>query len=325
MKRILSILFIFLILFGISPVDLCADETTYTVQFDGGRYGTITGDSGSKLDCIPFNSTYYLNGNTATIVFPDRSIHEFTLNKTNDPNNKYYFKGFHISGQVDSLYTTLNINKDLILVGTYGVANSLTEYRVRYIDEDGNEILPTDTMYANEGDQPIVGCRYKAGYIPNVAMMQSEPLRKGVVQVFTFIYRWYGQDDVYIPLEPVVVYVYPTRTTVKPDTTTDEGTEVIEEIVYEPEPQPAPAPAPAPAPEPEPEPEEKTILETIGDMIAPLTNWINDTLHTNPVLGVAAIAGLAAIGIGIIFLLVFLFMLLFKRRKKDEEEQPQQS
>lgn len=330
MKKIFSILFIILMIITVDPLKVNGDEdgstvyagTTYTIQFDGGRYGTV--DGGSVLSEIPFNSEVHINGNDTTIIFPDKSEHVFKLTKANDPENKYYFKGYHISGQVDEMLGVFNIDKDLILVGTYGVANSLTEYRVRYIDTDGNEILPTDTMYANEGDQPIVGCRYKAGYIPNVAMMQSDPLKKGVIQVFTFIYKWYGQDDVYIPLEPEIVYVQPTRTTTKPDTETDEGTEVIEEVVVV-EPEPQPTPPPAPEPEPEPEPEEKTLLETIGDMIAPLTNWISNTMETNPVLGIAAIVGLAAVGVGILFLLVFLFMLLFKRKNKDEEEQPQQS
>ena len=191
MKKIFSILFIVLMVFGISTAIIDADETTYTIQFDGGRYGTVTGDSGTVLKNIPFNSRFYSNGNEATIVFPDNTQYKFTLSKANDPENKYYFKGYHISGQVDEMVSVLNVDKDLILVGTYGVANSLTEYRVRYIDTDGNEILPTDIMYANVGDQPIVGCRYKAGYLPNVAMMQSDPLQKGVVQVFTFIYKWY--------------------------------------------------------------------------------------------------------------------------------------
>ena len=323
-RKLLSFLFIVLIVLGIGIEKVEAEPAepakpyTYSVEFDGGRYGEVYDESEnavSVISDIPYGSTFYRNGNNVTIVKPDHSELKYHL-KQNEGTSKYYFKGFHVSGQVDDMVDVVPVEKDTILVATYGVSGSLTEYRVRYIDDSGKELAPTDVMYANVGDQPIVGCRYIAGYLPNVAMMQSVPLEKGVIQLFTFIYKWYGEDDVYIPLEPIIEYVYPKKTTVKPDTVEDEGEEIIE-VVVEPEPAPAPTPAPAPAPDDGSE----TETEEIGNILTPLVNWIKNTMEENPVLGVAAIIGLVILGLGILFLLIFLILLLLKRRKKDDEKE----
>lgn len=325
MKKILSALFLVMLMSLACLGNISADENyTYTIEFDNGLYGTITD----------------LQGNPVTIktgIDPTKGPQFIPSQYRVEVNNpKYYFKGFHISGKMEEddngvfkPIGTTPIDKDLIIVATYGVAGSLKEYHVRYVDQDGYELLPTDRFYGNIGDKPVVAYRYISGYTPNTYNYTGTITDSDEILTFTFVYT-INTHTVYEDVEgdPLIIYTYPDRvgpTTQREGDTRDEGTEVIEEIIeyVEPEPIIDVDPQPQPVPEPEPEPEEKTILETIGDMIAPLTNWINETMETNPVLGVAAIVGLSLLALGIFGLLVFFIIFLLSRRKKDDEEQAQ--
>ena len=340
LKKLLSLLFISILVLSVDFEKVHADYE-YKVEFLDGTHGTIYDSDGNKVDKIVIpnvspNAQLITNINNpstdvAVLDITVRSGSKITYYKQYEiklDNPKYYLKDFHEYGQLNDtnsitfkpILRTMNIDQDKIFVGTYTVAGELAEYHVRYVDENGEDLFPMDRLYGKPGEKPVVGYRYIAGYVPNAYNLTQTIPTDGSVMVLTFVYRWVGFPDTEdVVIEEDQEFVYPTVVT---HTEQPEEVEVIEEIEYVPEEIIDYDPTPEPEPEPEPEPKEKTLLETIGDMIAPLTNWINNTMETNPVLGVAAIAGLAAVGIGIIFLLVFLFMLLFKRRKKDEEEQP---
>ena len=337
MKKIICSLFVLLMLIGLTTNPVSADERyNYTIEVSGGLYGQVDGKD-EEFFTVESGKGYRFNTNNIKVTVKDEYA------------DKYAFLGFHVAGRVadeigdgsEQLVDTFNsvgdflVNKDLMLVATFGVKSKLVAYYIRYVDENGYELLPQDTLYGNAGDKPVVAYRYISGYLPNTYHYTGTiPTKDATPLTFTFVYHELDNgDDDGTELEPLVVYVYPTRVgptnesqgPVRDDGTseTDEGVEEIIEYV-EPDPIIDVDPNPQPEPEPEPEPEEKTLLETIGDMIAPLTNWINETMETNPVLGVASIIGMSLLVFGIIGLLIFLFMLLFKR-KKDDEEKPQEA
>ena len=324
MKKLLTSLLVALLLCIVGFGSVSAEENyTYTIEFDNGMYGVITDLNGN-----PVSEIKDIDPKLGPTFVPSNYRVEVT-------NPKYYFKGFHISGIMDEYDNgvfkplgTIPVDKDLIIVATYGVSGSLKEYHVRYVDQDGYELLPTDHFYGNVGDKPVVAYRYIAGYTPNTYNYTGTIPADDTVLTFTFVYT-INRTTVYEDVEgdPLIVYTRPNRvgpTTTTEEPTEDEGTEVIEEIIeyVEPEPVIDVDTQPEPTVEPEPE-EEKTFLETIGDMIAPLTNWISNTMESNPVLGVAAIIGISLLVIGILGLLLFLILLLIKRRKKNDERQPE--
>ena len=87
-RKLLSFLFIVLIVLGIGIEKVEAEPAepakpyTYSVEFDGGRYGEVYDESEnavSVISDIPYGSTFYRNGNNVTIVKPDHSELKYHL------------------------------------------------------------------------------------------------------------------------------------------------------------------------------------------------------------------------------------------------------
>ena len=109
-------------------------------------------------------------------------------------NNKYYVRGFRVAGHDNdevSGFGAISFEKltqDMSYEVAYGIKGALVSYRVNYQDEDGAELLPTDTFYGMPGDKPVASFRYVAGYEPqsyNQAMTLSEDESQNVI---TFVY-----------------------------------------------------------------------------------------------------------------------------------------
>ena len=177
--RAVSVLFtLALILFGMAanlPAQVYADEEdaafTYHVTVSGGLHGTVNGQDQVDVQIAPggqFNPNSY----------------KVTLN---DGDDKYYFKGFHVSGIEGVLEGAQTINEDKVFVATYGVKGALVAYTVHYVDENGGQLLPSGTFYGNPGDKPVIAYQYVEGYLPQAYNLTGTLTEEGTNE-FTFVY-----------------------------------------------------------------------------------------------------------------------------------------
>ncbi|SOB96431.1 hypothetical protein [Pseudobutyrivibrio ruminis] len=123
------------------------------------------------------------------------------VNVDNSETNtsKYYVKGLRVAGSDDLVKDT---NKDVTLhvvgdesyVVAYGVGN-IIPYTVRYVDEDANELLPDETLYAAEGEVVYVPARHIKGYVPDYYYRTaSKGLKKDTVFTFEYHKRVIGEE-----------------------------------------------------------------------------------------------------------------------------------
>ncbi len=177
--RAVSVLFtLALILFGTAanlPAQIYADTDdaafTYHVTVSGGLHGTVNGQDQVDVQIAPGGQ---FNPNDYTVAL-------------NDGDDKYYFKGFHVSGIEGVLTGAQAVNEDMVFVATYGVKGDLVEYTVHYVDENGNQLLPSGTFYGNPGDKPVIAYQYVEGYLPQAYNLTGTLTENGPNE-FTFVY-----------------------------------------------------------------------------------------------------------------------------------------
>ena len=113
---------------------------------------------------------------------------------------KYYLAGLRVSGgdaiitqaKLDSekhmdVRASFSIKGDESYVAAYGVGEAIP-YEVRYVDEDGNALLPADTYFAALGEKVLVPAKHVDGYYPDAYYRTaSKGLQQGTV--FTFNYK----------------------------------------------------------------------------------------------------------------------------------------
>ena len=177
-KRIIAILLLVLILCTVTAPAACADDYTYTVRIYAGENGKIDGQ-----DYIEIPGKNY--GEIISL--------ESYISKAQANNEMYEVKGFKESGlDTRTIYSgsaSYEVKKDVDFVVAYGVPGSMVEYTVRYEDANGKELLPPETMKGNEGDTPIVACRFVENYIPNAYNETKTLVADSTQNVFTFTYK----------------------------------------------------------------------------------------------------------------------------------------
>lgn len=113
--------------------------------------------------------------------------------------SKYYVKGLRVAGSDDLVKdtnksVTLHVVGDESYVVAYGVGN-IIPYKVRYVDEDANELLPEETLYAAEGEVVYVPARHIKGYVPDYYYRTaSKGLKKDTVFIFEYHKRVIGEE-----------------------------------------------------------------------------------------------------------------------------------
>lgn len=342
MKKLITLLSILFLLFGVLGQNVYAEsegtsETSGTTDTSG--TGGATGGSGSADSSAsePFTYKVTIDGGLhGQVNSKDQIVEKFTPGEQFNPSNynvtvinpegkTYYFKGFHVSGQMEETKTDVfkpigafNVNKDIIIVATYGVAKTLTNYYVNYVDADGNVLLPRRTFQGNIGDKPVISYEYINGYLPNT-------------------YNYTGtivEEDTEAGVKPLeVTFVY---TRIPGGGGSGEGGEEVT-YIYEEIPggggtRPGGGTAPTPSTPDVPTPAD--IID-IDDNPTPLTpgddnnNNNNNNEPTEPIepepvptglwqylLNHPALLGLGGIGLfGLIALIIFLLM---RRRRGDE-------
>lgn len=197
MKKLITFFGILILLLSVVGQNVYADEEpigTDDVADAGSSSATDSNGSGESTTPKPFKYRVTIDGGLhGQVNSNDQIVEEFTPGKQFNPNDytitvinpedpdnpgeylkKYYFKGFHISGQMEETKTDVfkpigafDVKEDTIVVATYGVAKTLTNYYVNYVDTDGNVLLPRRTFQGNIDDKPVISYEYIEGYLPN--------------------------------------------------------------------------------------------------------------------------------------------------------------
>lgn len=200
---------------GMLPVGAQAsapEKTSYTYTFtlSAGDKGLINGQEKVTVSRLKLGDSVNL--------FED-FYDQISLNAEDD---KYYVKGFRLSGRDNQDMTTegandilspvVTVTGDMDYVVAYGIKGDQVSYQVRYQDEDGNELAPTRTYYGNIGDKPIVAYHYIDGYIPQALALTKTLSADASENIFTFVYVQGDPSD-------IVNHVT--------ETTTVDGTQVV--------------------------------------------------------------------------------------------------
>ena len=175
-----------------APAEERDGSYSYTITLSAGDKGLVNGKEKEVVKDLKQGVTFNLFDN-----FYDN----IELN-----DDKYYIKGFRLSGRDnqdmlseganDILSPVVTVNGDADYVVAYGIKGDQVSYVVQYQDEDGNELLPSQTFYGNIGDKPIVAYRYIDGWIPQTLALTKTLSATASENVFTFVYVQGDPSDI---------------------------------------------------------------------------------------------------------------------------------
>lgn len=191
-----SLLLLSVIVFAFGQNVLAADEEyTYTVRFYAGNQGQLTGNGISA----PSNAKVSKSGTEITITglkYGD-TLYMNPQDAAKSSDSKYYVKGIRRSGRDNSEATesSFRVASDRDYVIAYGISGSLVSYKVNYLDEDGNELLRSDTYYGNPGERQYVSCRYVEGYQPQALNLVKTLSTDESKNVFDFQYTPVAEEE----------------------------------------------------------------------------------------------------------------------------------
>lgn len=191
-----SLLFLSSLVFVFGQSALAADEEySYTVRLYAGNQGQLTGSGISA----PANAKVSKSGAEITITglkYGD-TVYMSPQDAAKSTDSKYYVKGIRRSGRDNSEATesSFRVASDRDYVIAYGISGNLVAYRVNYLDEDGNELLGSDTYYGNPGERQYVSSRYIDGYQPQALNMVKTLSTDESKNVFDFRYAPVGEEE----------------------------------------------------------------------------------------------------------------------------------
>ncbi|MCR5196737.1 MAG: hypothetical protein K6D38_10465 [Pseudobutyrivibrio sp.] len=230
-----------------------AQEVAANTGYDYCVNITLTGADGFKFNQDAVKSIFgegaSISGETVVIPHVSYGTHyDVVLNDANhnpylvtepadagDDGLIYYVKGLRVAGDDAIIGSEVTDKKDVFgnkimnypdvaqidikgdesYVVAYGVGQAV-EYKVRYLDEAGNNLLPDDDKFGAKGRKCYVPSKHIDGYKPDALFKtNSKGLAKG--DVFTFVYSE-NQGTVVVN---------------GPDTVTEEYVEVEGEPKYE--------------------------------------------------------------------------------------------
>ncbi|MFQ9387733.1 MAG: MucBP domain-containing protein [Coprococcus sp.] len=184
---------------------MAADTYTYKVTVYAGNKGTIDGQEQKEITGLSFGSQVILDINSVKVT-----------------DDKYYVKGFRLSGRdnEEALATpTIEVDGDVDYVVAYGIKGDMVAYTVNYQDANGKTLADSQTFYGNAGDKPVVAYKYIENYIPQALALTKTLSDNESQNVFTFTYTP-GETDRIVETTTTVTTIVPGPTT----TTTTTGT-----------------------------------------------------------------------------------------------------
>ena len=184
---------------------MAADTYTYKVTVYAGNKGTIDGQEQKEITGLSLGSQVVLDINSVKVT-----------------DDKYYVKGFRLSGRdnEEALATpTIEVDGDVDYVVAYGIKGDMVAYTVNYQDANGKTLADSQTFYGNAGDKPVVAYKYIENYIPQALALTKTLSDNESQNVFTFTYTP-GETDRIVETTTTVTTIVPGPTT----TTTTTGT-----------------------------------------------------------------------------------------------------
>ena len=184
---------------------MAADTYTYKVTVYAGNKGTIDGQEQKEITGLSLGSQVILDINSVKVT-----------------DDKYYVKGFRLSGRdnEEALATpTIEVDGDVDYVVAYGIKGDMVAYTVNYQDAEGKTLADSQTFYGNAGDKPVVAYKYIENYIPQALALTKTLSDNESENVFTFTYTP-GETDRIVETTTTVTTIVPGPTT----TTTTTGT-----------------------------------------------------------------------------------------------------
>ncbi len=148
---------------------------TYTVRFFAGARGTFKGKQVMVFSGLKEGER---------VTFRQSDI-------TMDKSSKYYIRGIRESGKDNNTVSNQSsfvVTGDMDYVVAYGIKGNSVGYTVRYVDTDGEQLLPDETYYGNVGDRPVIAYQYIENYLPQAYNLTGTLKQNEAENVFTFTY-----------------------------------------------------------------------------------------------------------------------------------------
>ncbi len=164
------------------------EEYTYTVRLYAGNQGVLTG---TGVSVSGGGSISY--GRDEIVIRGlkyDDVVYITPQEAANVTDERYYVKGVRRSGRDNSeaVEASFRVACDRDYVIAYGIVGDMAAYRVNYLDEDGNSLLPSNTYYGPIGERQYVSARYVDGYQPDVLNLVKTLSDNEAENVFDFRY-----------------------------------------------------------------------------------------------------------------------------------------
>jgi len=180
--------------------DYMSDDFCYTVRLFAGDQGTFKdngnkdyytfkGKPGTTLDLTKFLDSSRIELEPEKDPFGEVMYEDEA--KTKPMASKYYIKGLRESGKDNNTVFVSNVitfDRDADYVIAYALEGGDVTYTIKYVDDKGNEIAPSETHFGNVGEKPVVAYKYIDGYVPNALALTKTLLADEDKNVFTFKY-----------------------------------------------------------------------------------------------------------------------------------------
>lgn len=208
-KIVVSLLAAAVLTVGSAFSVMAADTYTYKVTVYAGNKGTIDGQEQKEIADLSLGSQVILDINSVKVT-----------------DDKYYVKGFRLSGRdnEEALATpTIEVDGDVDYVVAYGIKGDMVAYTVNYQDAEGKVLADSQTFYGNAGDKPVVAYKYIENYIPQALALTKTLSDNENENVFTFTYTP-GETDRIVETTTTVTTVVPVQGATTTTTTGTTGT-----------------------------------------------------------------------------------------------------
>ena len=193
-KKLLTLMFAGVLIFGLSVCNVSAAGASYTyrVTIYAGNQGNFSGADGVVLSnrdatVVQTEDKIVISG----LNYGDEVAYTAQTDVHLDEESKYYVQGIRLAGRDNDTVaaSAFIVERDLDYVVAYGIKGNQVSYTVKYHDQNGNEMLPSETFYGNVGDKPVIACKYVNGYYPQASGLTKTLKENAAENILTFIYK----------------------------------------------------------------------------------------------------------------------------------------
>ncbi len=191
MKKLLFSLLTVLLL--MTPLKVYAEETYgYTITVYTGNEATFEDGTTTRKLTVEKGASLSIEVKNDQLIINNGTAEKLVLKKTTETDNVHFIKGFKETGRDnDDYYVTRTIDKvteDMDFVIIYGVPGEMVRYTVRFVDENGKQLLDPKEFYGKVGDAPIVSHVYIEDYLPNADNTTKKLVEDESQNVMIFTY-----------------------------------------------------------------------------------------------------------------------------------------